>query len=60
MSNATSKEALAFSRRYPGAVFGVGFGLMALLGVGLASVPQSPSRQEPLGIALAIFCGWVV
>lgn len=55
MGSATSRETLAFSRHGPGIALGLGFGVMALLGVGLTVAPEGPS-DRPFGVVLAIIC----
>ena len=58
MDSASSAGGVAVTRHWPGVVLGVAYGLMGLIGVGLAASPQSPS-DRPFGLALAIVFGWL-
>lgn len=58
MNSASTSGGVAFTRRWPGVALGIGYGVMGLLGVGLAASPQSVS-DRPFGLTLAIVWGWL-
>ncbi len=58
MVSTAPPEKLAFSRHYPGVVLGIGFGVMAVLGAGLAVAPKGPS-DRPFGLVLSIVGAWL-